>query len=598
MLNRYPLRVFIHLSAALSLTIAWPTSPLAASAELADVVFTGGKVYTVDEDQPWAEAVAVKGNKIVFVGSGEDVKKHIGDKTKVIDCKGKTVMPGFVSAHDHLIASAWTNAGVQLFDATDKAECLERIKAYAEAHPDEKVVKGIGWSAGKFGGRPTAVELDQAVSDRPAIILDFTIHDAWLNTIALEEANITKDTPDTLPGVTFWVRDEEGNPTGCAIEAQWMQAYIDLGAWDAEKMIRESTDTLTGIASRNGTTTFLSPGVVTPNVKDVHGGMETDFKIAMDMLSEMAETGELKCRTFAQPIFKKKDGDPQRFVNFVLDMSKTYDSDKVRVNSMKIHPEGNWNAAVAPMLEPYETGETGVFNVEPETITAIMVAAAKVNLDVFIHSDSTGSARAAINGILAGREFYPESRSAIHHACWIQPVDQERIIQHRIPINTTPLFTNDYNGTDKDALRLLGRERVEKNFGPYPHFSRSGVSVSISADVPSTRPSQQAPLFQVEAACTLMVPSEEGRSKKFPPKNTPMTVEQAIHAVTIDAAWQLRMEDKIGSLEVDKLADIVVLESNPFEVDVMLIEEIDVLMTMMDGEFTYIADPNRPRRRW
>ncbi|MGI9514026.1 MAG: amidohydrolase family protein, partial [Anderseniella sp.] len=124
----------------------------AASAQIADTVFTGGKVYTVDENQSWAEAVAVKDNKIVFVGSAADAKKHIGESTKVIDCAGKTVMPGFVSAHDHLIASNWTSDGVSLLDVKTKEECLKKIKEYADANPDLKVVKGIGWNAGNFGG--------------------------------------------------------------------------------------------------------------------------------------------------------------------------------------------------------------------------------------------------------------------------------------------------------------------------------------------------------------------------------------------------------------------------------------------------------------
>ena len=147
-------------------------------------------------------------------------------------------------------------------------------------------------------------------------------------------------------------------------------------------------------------------------------------------------------------------------------------------------------------------------------------------------------------------------------------------------------------------MGLLGKERTETMFGRYPDFARAGVRVSISADVPSTQPSMQAPLFQVEAATTFKVPSDEGKSKKFPTTVEPMSVEQAIRAITIDAAWQLRMDHIVGSLEVGKLADIVVLESNPLKVDPMQIEEIDVLMTMMDGDFTYIADPDRPRRRW
>ena len=169
------------------------------SVKKADIVFTGGKVYTVDEKQPWAEAVAVKENKLVFVGSAAEVKQHIGDETKVIDCKGKTVMPGFVSAHDHLIASSWTALGVNLYDAKDKAATLKLIKEYVDAHPDEKVIRGVGWVADKLGGPPTAKDLDTVVPDRPAILLDFTIHDAWLNTTALKAAKITKETPLGLP---------------------------------------------------------------------------------------------------------------------------------------------------------------------------------------------------------------------------------------------------------------------------------------------------------------------------------------------------------------------------------------------------------------
>jgi len=184
--------------------------------EAADFVFINGKVYTVNELQPWAEAVAVTGNEIVYVGDAAGAEARVGEGTERIDLGGKTMLPGFVSTHDHLIASAWMTYGVQLFDLETKADVLARIREYAEANPDEKVIKGVGWSAGKFGGNPTAKELDQAVSDRPAIILDFTVHDGWLNTRAMEMANVTRDTPDGLPGVTYWLRDQEGNPTGAA----------------------------------------------------------------------------------------------------------------------------------------------------------------------------------------------------------------------------------------------------------------------------------------------------------------------------------------------------------------------------------------------
>ena len=559
----------------------------AASGSAADYVFTNAKVYTVDPNQEWAEAVAVAGNKIVYVGDAAGAEALVGDATEVIDATGKTIMPGFVSAHDHLIASDWTNAGVQIYGAKDKADALAMIKEYAEANPDMKVIQGIGWDQNMLDGLPVATELDEAVPDRPAIILDNTIHDAWLNTAALTAANVTKDTEDTVPGVTYWVRDDEGNPTGAAIEVQWFQSYIDMGAWDAERMVRESAEKLQSLAARNGTTLVLTPGVITPNVKDVHGGMEEDFKAAMALLHEWEKAGTLKVRNRPQPIFKTTVGDPQRFVDFGAEMRELYDTDLLRVTSLKIHPEGNTVAGTAPHTVPYiGTDNYGMFNVEPEVTMEIVTRAAKAGLDVFIHTDGDRSSRAAIDAILAAREMGYDTRSALHHMIWIHPDDQQRMIDHKIPVNVTPAFTSTFGNGANDNLRLFGEERVGTSLGRYPHLARNGVKVSISADVPSTPQSMQAPLFVIASATTLIDPADPD-SYPFPPGRTPLTVEQAIRAMTIDAAWQLRMDDKVGSLEVGKLADIVVLDGNPFEVEPLAIKDINVNITMMDGRFTH-----------
>jgi hypothetical protein len=552
----------------------------------ATYVFTNARVYTVNPNQVWAEAVAVTGNKISYVGDDKGVKEYIGKDTKVIDLKGKMILPGFVSGHDHLIASAWTNLGVQIYDAKDRADALAKIKAYAEANPDTKVIQGIGWDKNMLNGLPTAKELDEAVPDRPAFILDNTIHDAWVNTATLKAANITKDTPDTVPGVTYWVRDEEGNPTGIAIEIQWFEAYGVI-AWDPDNMIRESAEYLHGIAASNGTTTFLNPGVVTPNIKDVHDGMEKDFEAAMALLHEWEKDNTLKLRTFAQPMFKSATGDPQRFVDFGVKMNGKYNSDKLMVNSLKIHPEGNTVAGTAPFVEPYKDSDNmGTFNVEPETTMAIVTKAADAGLDVFIHTDGDRSSRAAVDAILIARESHPDNRSALHHAIWVHPDDQKRIIDNKIPVNATPNFYNTFGGGDKDNMRLIGKERVNSSLGRYPYFARNGVPVSISADVPSTPPSMQGPLFVVACATTLRDASNP-ESTPFPLNRTPMTVEEAIRAITIDPAWQLQMDDKIGSIEVGKLADLVILEKSPFDVEPFQIKDINVITTMMDGNVTY-----------
>jgi len=140
----------------------------------ADYIFTGGKIYTMNDKEPEAEAIAVEGKKIVYVGDAAEVKKLAGEGTKQVDLKGRVLLSGFISAHDHLIASNWTNMGVNLFDARSKGEALNLIKEFAEANPDDKVIRGIGWSRETFGGElPTAELLDTVVPDRPAFLLDF-----------------------------------------------------------------------------------------------------------------------------------------------------------------------------------------------------------------------------------------------------------------------------------------------------------------------------------------------------------------------------------------------------------------------------------------
>ena len=240
------------------------------------------------------------------------------------------------------------------------------------------------------------------------------------------------------------------------------------------------------------------------------------------------------------------------------------------------------------IVEPYKDSDNvGSFNVEPEVTKAIVTKAAEAGLDVFVHTDGDRSTRAAVDAILAAREAgYTDTRSALHHAIWSHPEDQKRIIEHGIPVNSTPNFSTTFGGGKLDNTRLIGEERIATSLGRYPHYARNGVRVSISADVPSSPQNQQAPLYVMACATTLLDLSDP-ESVPFPPGMTPMTVEEAIRAVTIDAAWQLRMDDKVGSLDVGKLADIVVLDSSPFDVEPKAIADINVLGTMMDGRFTH-----------
>lgn len=510
------------------------------------------------------------------------------------------MLPGFVSGHDHLIASDWMAYGVHLYDAKTKEEYHTLIKEYADSHPDEKVILGIGWNPAIYGGHPEASALDELVPDRPAILLEFTIHDAWLNSKALEMGEITKNTKDPVPGVTYWIRDTDGKPTGTAIEFAWLNAYVKSGAWQPETMIVSSQKKNFQAAVESGITTFLNPGVVTPTMANM-GTMYKDYEYVLNYLTELEKAGNLQLRTFVQPLFKDPNTDVKKFTKTASEFSKKYDSDKLRSFGIKIHPEGNWSSRTSIMLEPYlPKSDTpleeierpsptayGAAAIKSELIKEIVLSANALKLDVVTHVDGSATVRGMIDALVASSEAgNKDARNALHHLFWTTPEDLKRVLEMDLTVNITPNFSTDWTGQDLLAYELLGEERTNEQLAVYPAAFRNGNKVSLSADIPSSPLRLIGPLFSMESAMTIKDPTNPD-SKVFPTPRKGISLEMAIQGVTIYPAWQLRMEDKIGSIEVGKYADFVILENNLFDVDARDIAEVKVKATIMDGNYTY-----------
>ncbi|ANQ52671.1 amidohydrolase family protein [Flammeovirga sp. MY04] len=555
--------------------------------EIADKVFLNGKIYTVNDDQPWAEAVAIKENKILFVGTSASVKDFIDNETEVIDLKGKMMLPGFVSGHDHLISSNWMKAGVSLFEAKNKEDYLRMIKEYAEQNPDEPIVFGYGWNKDAYGGWPTAKELDSVVSDRPAMIFDFTIHDMWFNTKGLKAGGVTKDTEDTVPGMSYWRRNPDGSPEGVGVEIIWLDAFIKAGAWNPEKMMKESQEILYNKAASCGLTSVINQGLITPNLMNFPLFKE-DMRYSFELLDSLDKKGELKLRTFQNYVYKNSNIDVDDFVADAVELKNKYDSDKLRLHGIKIHPEGNWNSNTSLMLENFSNIDSkGVSGVGKDKLMEIHLKSNRKGLDVHVHVDGTATTRYTIDAIEASRAEGNKNRNVLQHYFWTHPDDHQRVLDMKIPVNTTPLFGSDWGGQAKDAYKFMGEYRVNNYYMKYTELPvHEGHNLSVSADIPSSPVNLLDPLFSVEGAVTLQDPQNE-ESVAFPPSQVPMQVVEAIKAITIYPAWQARMEDKIGSIEVGKYADLVILEDNIFEVGLRDIADIKVEATLMDGQFTY-----------
>lgn len=559
-----------------------------AVAQTADMVFTNASVLTMNDDNPTAEAVAVTGNQITYVGDAAGAEALVGDTTEVFDLGGDTLLPGFVSGHDHIVASGWTSRGVSLMGIDSLEDAKAAVKEYADANPDEELILGFGFNQVSYGGWPTKEDLDEIVPDRPVFILDFTIHDVWMNSKAFEVGQVSPDEEDQVPGVMFWQRDAEGNQTGIGIEFQWASAFRAAGAWNPAAEIPDIQRDLYGQSVKTGITAVHVPLMAMPTVTDLPLVKE-DEKLALAHLHELEKAGDLTIRTFVATGFKDPTATAEDIVSHTLELREQYDSDMLRVWGIKIHPEGNWSSKTAWMLADYADGSNtrGAAAIEGPMITSVYLEANKNGLPVGTHVDGSQTVRNTVNAILTSRGAgYEVPNNLLHHYFWVSDEDHQAVIDNEIMVNTTPLFHVDWESQDVNALDLLGRARVEATYGRYSSLMALDHNVSLSADVPSSPIDLIAPLLNVEIAMTLQDPMNPD-SKPFPLSRKPATLMQSLKGVTIYPAAQQAMEYKIGSIEVGKLADLVVLDTDITTVAPRDISDIKVLGTVMDGRFTH-----------
>ena len=196
------------------------------SAETADYVFKNGAIYTIDGQNPKAQAIAVSGKHIAYVGNNDGAQAFIGDKTKVTDLKGQMLLPGFVEAHIHPNLAFFTKGADLQCDTVQ--ELLARVKAQADEHPDAKTIQGFGWRYFLFPTTgPNKADLDKLFPDRPVLLVAIDCHSAWVNSKALELAGINAKTPDPVPGVSYFQRDPKtGEPTGWVVETPAEQLVL------------------------------------------------------------------------------------------------------------------------------------------------------------------------------------------------------------------------------------------------------------------------------------------------------------------------------------------------------------------------------------
>lgn len=542
------------------------------------VVFRGGAVYTMNPRQPWAQAVAVRGNRIVAVGGEDEATAAAGPGAHTVDLNGRMLLPGFIEAHIHPLVGSFFTPGVDL-QVADRDAALAAIAAHVRAHPTGPV-RGFGWRVDMFGPQgPTRAELDELIPDRPAILFAIDAHSAWVNSAALRLAGITRDTPDPVPGFSFYVRDDDGEPTGWVLELPAVLGIVDA----VEPMTRAVLTRLLAQwapkAAAAGITAVFDAGLP-PG--------ENDPGELVGVYTDLEAQGLLPFRVVASHIVKAPPVDTA--VAATVALRERYRTDLVRGGVLKILGDGTAEGHTAHLLEPYadRPDYVGSSPFSPEDWRRLVTEADAAGVDVHIHAIGDRTIRTALDAVEAAIAANPprDRRHTIAHLVTIDRADVPRFGQLGVIAQFSANWFSADPGTVEISLQRYGPQRQREFFRPRALLD-TGATVAFGTDWPAAGYfSTYKPLDAIEVAVTRQLIGHPD-ADVLEPTDQRLDLDQALRAATLGAARALRLDDIVGSLEVGKCADLIVLRRNLFDLDPHEIAATPVDLTVMNGRITH-----------
>jgi hypothetical protein len=550
----------------------------------ADVVFTGGTVYTVDPARAWAQAVAVQGGRIVTVGSDQSVADLIGPKTEVHDLRGRMLLPGFQDAHVHPPSGGLEMLECNLNEAYTR-EGYERIVAdYASEHPDVEWIRGGGWSMDSFpGGTPTKEILDRIIPDRPVYLPNRDGHGAWVNSRALELAGITRETPDPPDGRIE--RDDAGEPSGTLHE----------GAMDlVDKLMPPVTEAEWEEGLRVAQQYLHSLGITGWQDAIVGGPYDT-----IGAYTSMAGWGALTARVVGSLWWDRHRGEEQ--IDELVAKRARSSVGRFRATTVKIMQDGVIEDFTAGVLEPYlgpdgtPTSNRGMSFVDPYLLKASVTRLDAEGFQVHIHAIGERAVREALDALEAARAANGENdhRHHIAHIQVVHPDDISRFHELGVVANAQPLWATLEGQMVNLTIPFLGPERSGWQY-PFASLVRSGARLAFGSDWSVSSPN---PMWEMAIAVHRKEPrrfadmvGERATNEVFLPDER-IDLATAIHAFTMGSAYVNHLDDVTGSIEVGKEADLVVVDRNLFDLSLDELADAKVQLTMVAGAPVFV-DPS------
>jgi predicted amidohydrolase YtcJ len=542
----------------------------------ADIVVTDARVYTVNAKQPWAEAIAIRGDKILAVGGAKDIENYRAPATKVIDAGGRLVLPGFTDCHIHFLDGSLFLQRVHLDDAKDMQEIQRRVKAFADAHPDQAWVRGRGWVYAAVGptNLPDKKYLDEIVPDRPVYLEAFDGHTWWANSKALQLAGITRETPNP-PGGEI-VRDPKtGEATGTIKE--------DAADAVMTRVIPLPSNQETLAAYRAGLKEANRVGLVRVHGAGGVGVTITDLKY-VDVLDQLRKSGELTLRMYLAYRVDPPTITPAQFQQ-IEEARRKYHDEWISAGAVKFFMDGVVESHTAAMLTPYSDDPKLIGSLlwDPDTYKRLVTELDKRGIQIFTHAIGDRAVRLTLDAYenAAQANGTHDRRHRIEHIETITAEDIPRFGKLGVIASFQPLHAYP----DDDTLLVwaphAGTERTQRAW-PWHSVESSGGVLAFGSDWPIVTLN---PWQGIQNALTRQT-TEGNPQGGFVPKER-ISLQDAIRGYTLGAAIAGHREQTEGSIEPGKVADLIVISDDLFRVEPTDMGKTQVLLTMVGGKVVY-----------
>ena len=529
----------------------------------ATLIITNAAVYTVDKQHPTAEAVAVIGDRVVAVGSSTEIDLWRGPETKVIDVGRKLVLPGFNDAHLHFMQGGAQLDQVQLTDAASPQDFTKRIAAQVKKTPKGEWILGGRWDETKWPKQelPTKELVDAVTGATPIFVERYDGHEALANSAAMKLAGVDAKTADVPGGVI--VRDASGNPTGVFKDAAQELIYKTVPPMSHEQRIRVARRALQYAASLGVT----SAQHMNPEFADVAA------------YSQLAENGELTTRIYAAPM--ETDWRDQAKVG----IRHAWGSSYLRLGAVKGYADGSLGSRTAYMFEPFadDPGNTGLLSDEmhpPSAMRERLMGADAAGLQIRVHAigDRAISMMLDIFSDIEKEHGYHDQRFAIEHAQHMAQKDFERFAKLHVIASMQPYHAID---DGRWAEKRLGHDRARYSYA-WRTFLDHGVTLAFGTDWPVA---PLDPIVGLYAAVTRATLDGKNPGGWIPEEK--ITLPEAVEAYTMGSAFTEFQEREKGSITPGKLADMVILSDNIFDLKPEAIRNVKVQTTIVGGKIVY-----------